>query len=204
MALKPFKKSIVTPVGVAIYPWLHEPDTRFGDPTYKVNLRIEGEEAKIFLSNLKQIRDEAIEYLKQDNPKLTAENFKVPVVEATNEDGSVIENAWDVKTKAKAFFKQKDGTLQPNNLTIVDSQKNPIGKETQIWGGSKLKVALSVGAVSTAIYSGLMLRINGVQVLDLVSGGSGATNLFDKEDGFVTAEPVSKPIASEGEDDFDF
>ena len=62
------------------------------------------------------------------------------------------------------------------------------------------KLALNVGAVSTSIYSGLMLRINAVQVLDLVTGGQGGASAFDKEDGFV-AEP--KPVAkvAEGEDE---
>ena len=48
-----------------------------------------------------------------------------------------------------------------------------------------------------------MLRINAVQVIDLVTGGQGGANSFDVEDGF-TAEPKPTPVVAEGGDEFDF
>ena len=197
MALKPFRKSIVTPVGTAIYPHLTAPDAKFGDPVYKCNLRLTGEDATQFIAKIEEMKEQAMAHL-------GVKDLIVPIVPALDDDKNEIPGAFDVKTKAKAFFKQADGSVVENNLTIVDAQKNPYDAANgAIWGGSKVKLALNVGAVSTSIYSGLMLRINAVQVLDLVTGGQGGANAFDKEDGF-TAEPKPTPVVAEGGDDIDF
>ena len=197
MAVKPFRKSVVTPVGTAIYPWLNTPDSRFGDPTYKVNLRLTGEDATKFIAQVDAIKEEA-------KAHLGVADLIVPIVPALDDDKNEIPGAFDVKTKAKAFFKQSDGTMVENNLTIVDAQKNKMDESAgTIWGGSKVKLALNVGAVATSIYQGLMLRINAVQVIELVTGGQGGANAFDKEDGF-TAEQKPAPVAAEGGDDIDF
>jgi len=197
MATKPFRKSIVTPVGTAIYPHITAPDAKFGDPVYKCNLRLTGEDATQFIAKIEEMKVQAMEHL-------GVKDLIVPIVPALDDDKNEIPGAFDVKTKAKAFFKQADGSMVENNLTIVDAQKNPYDSANgAIWGGSKLKLALNVGAVSTSIYSGLMLRITAVQVLDLVTGGQGGASAFDKEDGF-TAEPKPAPVVAEGGDDIDF
>ena len=197
MADKPFRKTIVTPVGTAIYPHLTAPDAKFGDPVYKCNLRLTGEDATQFIAKIEEMKQQAMEHL-------GVKDLIVPIVPALDDDKNEIPGAFDVKTKAKAFFKQADGSMVENNLTIVDAQKNPYDAANgAIWGGSKLKLALNVGAVSTSIYSGLMLRINAVQVLDLVTGGQGGANAFDKEDGFI-AEPKPTPVMAEGGDEIDF
>jgi len=194
MAIKPFRKSIVTPVGTAIYPWLNTPDTRFGEPTFKVNLRLTGEDATKFIAQVDALKEEA-------KAHLGVADLIVPIVPALDDDRNEIPGAYDVKTKAKAHFKQADGSLVENRITIVDAQKNPMDESAgTIWGGSKIKLALNVGAVSTSIYSGLMLRINAVQVIELVTGGQGGANAFDKEDGF-TAEPKAEVKVAEGEDE---
>ena len=197
MATKPFRKTIVTPVGTAIYPHLTAPDAKFGDPVYKCNLRLTGEDATQFIAKIEEMKVQAMEHL-------GVKDLIVPIVPALDDDKQPIPGAFDVKTKAKAFFKQADGSVVENVLTIVDAQKNPYDAANgAIWGGSKVKLALNVGAVSTSIYSGLMLRITACQVLDLVTGGQGGANAFDKEDGF-TAEPKPAPVVAEGGDDIDF
>jgi len=197
MATKPFRKSIVTPVGTAIYPHLTTPDAKWGEPTYKCNLRLTGEDATQFIAKIEEMKVQAMEHL-------GVKDLIVPIVPALDDDKNEIPGAFDVKTKAKAFFKQADGSMVENNLTIVDSQKNPYDASNgAIWGGSKLKLALNVGAVSTSIYSGLMLRISACQVIDLVTGSQGGANAFDKEDGF-TAEPKPTPVATADGDEIDF
>lgn len=194
MATKPFRKSIVTPVGTAIYPHLTTPDAKWGEPTYKCNLRLTGEDATQFIAKIEEMKVQAMEHL-------GVKDLIVPIVPALDDDKNEIPGAFDVKTKAKAFFKQADGSMVENNLTIVDAQKNPYDASNgAIWGGSKLKLALTVGAVSSAVYQGLMLRVQAVQVIDLVTGGQGGANAFDKEDGF-TAEPKAEVKVAEGEDE---
>jgi hypothetical protein len=48
-----------------------------------------------------------------------------------------------------------------------------------------------------------MLRVQAVQVIDLVTGSQGGANAFDKEDGF-TAEPKPTPVATADGDEIDF
>jgi hypothetical protein len=206
MAQKPFRKTLVTPAGIAEYPWLQTPDTRFGEPTYKVNVRISGDEAVAFMEKIEAVKAEALAHLQEDpkNKKIT--DLTVPIVEAEDEDGNVIPDTWIVKCKAKAFFTSQDGKVIENKLTIVDAKKNPI--DVSIYGGSTLKVAISVGAAATSIYKGLVFRIAGVQVLNLVTGG-GASNLFSEEDGFEAddshkasnvAKPASTPEVSDDDE----
>lgn len=208
MAQKPFRKTLITPVGIAEYPWLQTPDTRFGEPTYKVNVRISGEEAVAFMEKLEEVKAEALAHLHEDpkNKKLT--DLTLPIAEAEDEDGNTIPDTWIVKCKAKAFFTDREGKVTENKLTIVDAKKQPIG--VSVYGGSKVKVAISIGAVATSIYKGLVFRIAGVQVLELVSGG-GASNLFTEEDGFEAddsqkaSNKAPKPVATDaGDDEVDF
>lgn len=208
MALKPFRKTLMTPVGIAEYPWLQTPDTRFGEPTYKVNVRISGDEAVAFMEQVEAIKAEALEYLQQDPKNQRIKDLTLPIVEAEDESGNVIPNTWVVKCKARAFFTTSDGKVVENKLNIVDAKKKPI--DVSIYGGSKLKVAIGVGAAATSIYKGLVFRIAGVQVLDLVQGGS--SNLFNVEDGFEaddsqqasTATPSPAKVDQSYDEDVDF
>ena len=181
MAQKPFRKTLVTPAGIAEYPWLQTPDTRFGEPTYKVNVRISGEEAVAFMAKVEEVKAEALAHLQEEPKNKKLADLTLPIAEAEDEDGNVIPDTWIVKCKAKAFFTGQDGKVTENKLTIVDAKKQPIN--VSIYGGSTVKVAISVGAAATSIYKGLVFRIAGVQVINLVSGG-GAANLFNEEDGF--------------------
>ena len=195
MADKPFKKTIVTPVGVAIYPHLNQPDVKFGDPTYRCNLRLEGEDAKAFIAKLEEFKAEAKEHLG------ATKDLVLPVVPALDQDKNPIEGAFDIKCKTKAFFKTPEGSLIENKISIVDSNKEPLDKSVAIWGGSKVRLALQIGAVSTAIYSGLMCRIQACQVIELVTGNQSPTDMFDKEDGYKAEK--NEP-ALETEDEIDF
>jgi len=194
MATKPFKKTIVTPVGVAIYPHLNQPDVKFGEPTYRCNLRLEGEDATAFIAKLEEFKAEAKEHLG------ATKDLVLPIADAVDQDKNPIPGAIDVKCKTRAFFKTADGSLVENKISIVDSNKEAMDKSVAIWGGSKVRLALQIGAVSTAIYSGLLCRIQAVQVLELVSGNSSPTDMFDKEDGYKAEK---KEPALE-EDDIDF
>lgn len=204
MAQKPFRKTLVTPAGIAEYPWLQTPDTRFGEPTYKVNVRISGDEAVAFMEKIEEVKAEALAHLQEDPKNKKLADLTLPIAEAEDEEGNTIPDTWIVKCKAKAFFTGQDGKVVENKLTIVDAKKKPVG--VSIYGGSKVKVAINVGAAATSIYKGLVFRIAGVQVLELVSGG-GATNLFSEEDGFeadesqVAAKPKPAPAESVGDDE---
>ena len=191
MARQQYRKNIIVPTGILSYPWLTQgnPDVRFGAGKYKTNSVISGPEAEKFMAELEVIKAEALAHLQQDDASLS--DLKLPVDPAKDDEGNVIAGSWVVKAKANAEFKNPDGTTSPNELVIVDANKTRMHGPVNIWSGTKAKLAVQVGAVNTAIYKGIVFRLNGVQIIDLVSGGG--VDLFDKEDGF-TAEPQAAPV----------
>lgn len=188
MARQQYRKNLIVPTGVLSYPWLTQgnPDVRFGAGKYKTNSVISGPEAEKFMADLEVIKAEALKHLQQDDASLT--DLKLPVDPAKDDTGEVIPGSYVVKAKANAEFKNADGTTSPNELVIVDASKTRMQGPVNVWSGTKAKLAVQVGAINTSIYKGLVFRLTGVQIIDLVS--SGGSDMFDKEDGFV-AEPVA-------------
>ena len=190
----PYKKNIVTPIGTMSYPWLTQgnPDIRFGAPgKYKVNLIISGPEAEAFKVKVDEIKAEALAHLQKDNPKLA--DLVVPMDLHKDENGVEIPGTYVVKPKANAAFRRPDGTEEPNKLVIVDADKKPLPEGTAIWSGSQGKVAISVGAIDSGVYKGLVFRIAATQVTELVEGGAGgASSMFDKEDGYKAPAEAPK------------
>jgi len=198
MARNQFRKNMIVPTGVLSYPWLTQgnPDVRFGPGKYKTNSVISGPEAAKFVADLEAVKQDALKHLQQDDPSLT--DLTLPVDAAKDDQGEVIPGSYVVKAKANAEFKNADGTTTPNELVIVDASKTRMQGPVNVWSGTKAKLAVQVGAVNTSIYKGLVFRLTGVQILDLVS--SGGSDMFDKEDGFV-AEPTPTPKAEVTESD---
>ena len=196
----PYKKNIVTPIGTMAYPWLTQgnPDIRFGSPgKYKVNLIIDGPEAEQFKAKVDAIKQEALAHLQKENPKL--QDIVVPMEPHKDENGNEVPGAYVVKPKANAAFRRPDGTEEPNKLVIVDADKKPLPEGTAIWSGSKGKVAISVGAIDSGVYKGLVFRIAAIQITDLVEGG-GSTSMFDKEDGYKAPEETETRTVEETTD----
>ena len=201
----PYKKSLVTPIGTMSYPWLTQgnPDIRFGAPgKYKVNLIISGPEAAEFKAKVDEIKVEALAHLQKDNPKLA--DLVVPMDLHKDENGVDIPGTYVVKPKANAAFRRPDGTEEPNKLVIVDADKKPVPEGTAIWSGSKGKVAISVGAIDSGVYKGLVFRIAAVQVTELVEGGAGgASSMFEREDGYSAPEVAKEDTRVEESTDAD-
>ena len=201
----PYKKNIVTPIGTMSYPWLTQgnPDIRFGAPgKYKVNLIITGPEAEEFKAKVDEIKAEALAHLQKDNPKL--QDLVVPLDLHKDENGVEIPGTYVVKPKANAAFRNADGTETPNKLVRVDADKKPIAEDVAVWSGSKGKVAISVGAIDSGVYKGLVFRISAIQITELVEGGAGgASSMFEKEDGYSAPEVVKEDTRVEETTDAD-
>lgn len=195
---KPWRDRGVTPVGEAVYPYLNRPDSKFGDPTYKVNLRFTGEEGKALFDKLTAQAEEALAHQKTiDASYKKIKKLKIPMALEQDEEGDDIPDTYILKLKTRAFFTTAEGDSEPNNLPIVDSNKEPT--DVIIRSGSKLKVSYNLGPY-TVQGGGLSARINAVQVLELAEGGGGVSD-FDKEDGFTAEPKTSKegPVDEEEE-----
>ena len=196
-----------TPVGVARYPHLNNPDTRFdADGVYKCDLIVKfNKAAKELIKYLEGIRDKRFKAEKKDAKKgkkfTKADVYSMELDDAGDETGNII-----LKTKLDAIGRNKDkGKEWKNSPKLFDSTGEPLASDVQIWSGSKLIIAGTVNSYAmtnkvlvekdgkttekkiTSV--GVSLKCKGVQVLELVTGGDATAESFgfgQHEDGYQT------------------
>ena len=155
-----------TPKGIAQYPWLSKPDTKFNEEgVYKVDLIIP--------------KADAIPLLKQIN-EVFAENVDKETKRAKGQDV--------VKAKPP-YWEELDDAKQPTGNVVLrlkskykpavfDAKGIPM-VDSNIWGGSELKVNGTIAPYFTSIIgAGVSLRLSAVQVIQYVEGGSGGAEGF--------------------------
>lgn len=177
---------ITTPVGVARYPRLNVPDTKFNsDGEYKVDLVVPSKEAKEFLTKVAALQKEAA--AQSGTKKLADLPFKKEEDDNGKETGNII-----IRCKAKNVRK-KDGSLWDRKPTLFDREGRVYEEEVSIGGGSKLQVACEVFSIAVQGKQYVTLQPIAVMVHDLVeyTGAGDARGLgFDVKEG-VADETVS-------------
>lgn len=179
-------KAITSPRGLAVYPHLNRPDTKFDpDGHYKTGLKLDPSDEKVS-EFLEGIRDQenraALQHAMETTGKKKAQLRQAASVIKEEEDddgkptGFVILN---FKTKAKG--KSKSGEEWTRKLAIVDHKLQPL--DANVGGGSTIRVAFNIKPyfMPTTGY-GVSLYLNMVQVIDLVTFGAGAEELFEEEE----------------------
>jgi hypothetical protein len=183
-------KTITTPAGIARYPSLNRPDTKFSEVgVYKVNLELSSEDAEPFV---KQVEALFADFLADKKRELKKDKLKLHPAPWEENDGMT-----QLKLKVPAMGKNKEtGEEYSRKPTLFDAS----GKEedVNIGGGSKLKVAVVPYCWYTAsLGAGVTLQPKAVQVLDLVTWGGGGTA---EAYGFNVTE-APQPAAKTGTDD---
>ncbi len=187
-------KTFTTPKGVAYYPYISAPDTKFDEEGhYKVNLCVPKEEAQPIMELIKGELVEGIKALKKAKPNAKIKQAPLPFEDEVDENeentGNVI-----IKFKSKAAYKP----------AIFDSKGTPMMR-SNIYAGSLLKVNGSISFYnSPAVGAGVTLRLRAVQVIEYVEGAVGATKFgFEEETGFTiddqeeVEETTSEPVVEE-------
>lgn len=201
-------KRIVTPAGVAQYPHLIKPDTKFNElGEYKVNLIVGADEAKPLIAELEKSLQDSIT-LAQEKAKGKKINtarppYDLEVDAEGNETGNYV-----FKFKAKANIVTKTGETFKQKVVIVDAKGKPF-TPTALWGGSTIKVSAEVIPYFTAMVgAGISLRLKAVQVIKLVEGSSSGGNKFGfgTEEGFEAVEETTATEfeTSDAEENADF
>jgi hypothetical protein len=172
-----------TPAGIAQYPYLNKPDTKFNpDGDYKVNLELPIEEAQQLIAKLDELHEAAKAKAKKENPGKKIKDGS-PGYDINEETGAV---TFKFKTKAKITTKNGDSFAQ--KVAIFDAKGKPLVNAPNIGSGSKLKVSFETVPYFTAIAgAGLSLRVKAVQLLELrefSSGGNAEAYGFSEEDGY--------------------
>jgi len=203
---------ITSPKGIAKYPWLSRPDTQFNtDGVYKVNLLIPADEASELCATLDAAADEAVKIARAaaKSPAIAkmvkrAEPY-TPALDDQGEDTGNIE--FKFKMNAKVTF--KDGTVKPMKPFFFDAKGKPLAVCPNVYGGSGLKVNFSPAPYFAAASktAGVSLRINAIQIIDLVTSGGGNASGFgfaEEADGFDGASmaPAEAGAIAEASSDF--
>jgi len=160
-------KTITTPAGLARFPSLNRPDTKFSETgVYKVNLEMSNEDAEPFISQIEALFSE---FVKEKKAELKKDKLKLHPAPWEESDGMT-----QLKLKVPAVFKGKDGesvSRQPKLFNIAGEVITD-----NIGGGSKIKVAVVPYCWYTAsLGAGVTLQPKAVQVLDLVTWGDGGS-----------------------------
>jgi hypothetical protein len=198
-----------TPRGVAVFPALNTPDTKFKpegeystrlafDPTDEAVSRLVAElESRLdhywneHLNTLEGAKRKQFEKMYSKAPVFTEE-----VDQEGDETGRILIN---FKMKASGTNKKtgKQWTQQPK---ILDARGQEMKNPPDIYGGSVLRIGFetTAGPVPSSKLFYLSCRLLAVKVLDLVSRGgysADALGLGDEEDGYEADETELKADA---------
>lgn len=214
------KGKFTTPVGIAKFPSLTRPDTKFDKAgVYKTGLICERDDPKTqaLIEKLEAARDEYREArLEEAKPAERKKMEKYTVADVCEEEvddegeatGRVI-----FKAKMRASFEDKDtGEVKNLEPRIFDAKNKPIKnfRNLRLFGGSQIALAGEIKAydMPSAKQFGISLNLKAVQIRQLAEGGDGESFGFgEDEDGFEASGAESMGNASsdsaapsEGED----
>lgn len=170
--MKPTK--VFTPVGIASYPHLTQPDNYQGVESYKCKLRLDGSDPEVIklkakldklaataLAEAIEESTETLNKLKENKSKaptvvnkikkaqdsldsLEAGDFRMPLEEEYDDNGDLTGNLL-LNTKSKAsFFDKKTSTTVSLAPKFFDAGAKPMTSRPDIRGGSKLALGTSV------------------------------------------------------------
>ena len=191
------RPQVLTPRGVAAYPRLETPDTKFNpDGEYSVQLRLPEAECADFIKTIKAYLqaeyDNQCALLKKK--KLLVGPNAMPFKRCTNEDGTPTGEI-EIKMKLKAKVTLKSGKSWEQRPAIFDAAGKPL-KDTRIGSGSILKVSCEVNQWYTAALGvGVSLWIRAVQVIEYVpftphGAGNASEYGFGTEEGGYVGESL--------------
>ena len=188
------RPEVVSPRGIAVYPYLNEPNTKFdADGVYKVGVRVDRNdpEAANFIAVLEHCREE-------NHKAQTAEHKKkikladLPITEETDDDGNET-GMVVINFKMKAKKKSQGGSMTDQRPAIFDAAGQPIS--ANVWGGSEIKAAAFVNSwYVPATGAGISLNLRAVQVFKLVEPGGGDADHFgfQQEEGYEAPQPTEE------------
>jgi hypothetical protein len=211
--------SATSPVGIAVYPKLTTPDTKFNpDGVYSCRLRVPADKAAPFVAKLDELYQRNLEVTKAKLERAAEESSGIekgkakkalaafkpadkPYKLAVNEEGEETgEVEFNFKLTAK-YTERKTGKVRTRRPSIVDYKGTQIDPEdVSIWGGSKVQVGCKLAPFNTAIGCGISLRLVQVRIIKLVSGGDEQFEYEDdeEEDDAFIAPPQKTKEATPG------
>jgi hypothetical protein len=187
---------LTSPAGIAVYPKIEKPDTKFdANGVYSVDLDLSGEEAATLVAKLQKIAD--ADYANECKAKGKKALKRADMPWKQTDDGKT---RFKFKLKAKGGTGEKQWDQKP---ALFDAKGNPVSN-LNVGSGSTIKVAFDCAPYFTAMVGhGISLRLRAVQVLELreyIAGDNFDAFGFKATDGFVKEQPAA--FDSDSENDF--
>ena len=190
--------SIVSPKGLASYPFLNKPSTKFKEEgEYSVKLILSQEDGAKFIDQVKAVLRDAYKeqcaLIKKEKLKMADFPWK------ETEDGKI-----EVKFSQTASFKSKAGEVYERKIALFDTKGNPVGDT--IGSSSVLRCAADIYPWYTPVLGmGVSLRLKAVQVVELVAPSMNlsatAYGFSAEEEGYVSGgESFPDDVFSEAEE----
>lgn len=207
MSTKKKYEQITSPEGIAQFPWLNKPDTKFNpDGDYKVTLALpaKAKETKEFIAKLDEAYDAAVEQMKEElaEKKGAAAAKKIKLAdkpwkpEEDKDTGKPTGNIlFNFKLKAKVKSRKTDEVYE-QSPHIFDAKGKRIAVVPRIGGGSQVKVSAQLVPFYTAqVGAGLSMRLKAVQLIELVEfgGGNASSYGFGEEEGYEASDEAPAP-----------
>jgi hypothetical protein len=212
-----------------VFPALTKPDygnEAFPQPdgVYKVNLRMTEEDAEPLIAKLTPVWEQAekdgqeeFDALPVANRKKLKNGFQMNDMFEREYDKDTEEETGYVifKFKSKASGKNKKGERWTRKVPLFNAKGVLLKNPPNVWGGTEGKVSYEVAPyfIAGQGQAGISLRLQAVQILELVSEGSRSASGygFGEEDGYDEANefPADEEAGTEqgaagdeGEDEF--
>lgn len=203
------RKKLVTPIGVARYPYLNKPDTKFDKQgVYRVELLFDPQEHEEFLNRLDKLANEAVEDAKEELKEKRPQDVekvmkKEPYEKVYDEDG---EPTGEVKVKFKMnhIIDTEDGQIELNP-DLFDAKGNQVDQDqVSIRGGSELRINFTPRPyyMASTKQAGISNQLNAVQIIKLVEsyGNADYYGFEEENDGFDATELEAESAADNGFD----
>lgn len=203
---------IVTPRGVAKWPHLQVPDTKFKESgEYRLDFVIPEDEAEELLAQIDELNEKfyakAKEGLKPVEAKrlVKATPYKREEDDEGQETGNII-----ITFKRDAVRTTKEGVQHTFKPEIYDAAGSLVTEDLKIGTGTVLKVSCIARPMGTnpLKLAGVKLLFKAAQVIELTQwgGGTAESNGFGKEEGgfTVSKQESAAPSDDMGDDDADF
>ena len=124
----------------------------------------------------------------------TANPFYSPVYDDNEEETDEVELKFGMNYSGEYKSGPKAGQKWTRQPALFDAKGRPLSKNTQIWGGTVGKVSFEVSPywIPAQGAAGVSLRLQAVQIIDLVSGGQRNANAygFGEEEGYEQSDDV--------------
>lgn len=204
--------ALVTPIGIARFPAIHEPDTYVpkegAEPQVNFKTGLILEPGDPFIDRLRDMVDEHVatvraqmqeeidsgalkgKALADAKRKIDEIAVNYPFDPEYDQEGNET-GRWVVKAKTRATYKdRRTGEVKKRVLPVWDAKANKLAPVPAIWSGSKLRLSAETNPyyIPGTNTAGISLRLTGVKVLDLVTGNGGtsarALGLDGEEEGY--------------------